>query len=968
MTYRYEQTSRYGNLDPLIQYGDGWIYGAVTPTIDVAVPTNVYVLHEKDYNIISWKNSSDKDMTGYYVYRSKTFGHGDATAIAFITSKDSNDKVQTCYIDYLTPTEETVQYYYAVVAISTDNYPSLLSTWAADINVENSFTQYKYLYTDQTTQTYFSTLDMYKKLGNFDTDRNVIPYRDTGNRYIQRKNDQDELVNVPIKKDCNYLYASLLPIDKYNLTNFNDLEFKLYIDDQLFGTNKPLWLTSVTAHTDETSLGTLYVNKDTFFSRYDTSRALGEDYTYSGFETFKYKSNIIYTPAVGSSHFIGSLVIDRNKYFSYFYQQQSLPSNTIIFTYINGNWLLNNQVVDLKETFGITYSSRSSLGNGDIITVNEYWTRDDITEYTEINTSFDSTHDLVYFYDEQATPKSYGVFYRYVIPEKDTTVTVDFNRQAFIYFRVPYIFNSKLLQTYIKDNLNLTTSISNKYNFKTYNYLIFPSVLGKIFNNKQIELKQLKGDLYKTDAQDDAIYKNFGSYFDLEQPAWMGGTNYRLCVLGDDITPGLLDAGINGGTIKGLQQAINAFTSFTATLTDQSTTNYLAVYSNAELISEANLPVIKKYSETSTYTLNDIVAHTLEIEQPVSTNSLTVSSVLPVDASITLLGNATQTENTINIEPGVSAISGVNATSSYTITDCDTTEDVFEAPTTEYNYFMYITNSTNSASSITLADTAPTTPSTNDYWYCTLLNSTNTLYQYDGTDWNAVTTALLCKALIDVSTEMYYYFIPNKGLHQLLNATYIDSNNKIVFDTSKYFINVNNKYKNKYYKVLSSDNTQYIIYKLNGLIWTPISSAPLDADTNWIFKDSYTTSATTDPIAYTHNYLINTWNLYFTQWKKSVTNEKYVVYGDAIKVNNSHVIDDANFIVSDYVSRLPYTRGVDYSFNTDTSTITWLSTDTKPKDGSYVLISYTVDIREELIRLINLIKYPQVHINYIWVQ
>ena len=93
MTNHFKDISYYRNLDPLIKYGDTWLYGAALPTANVGVPNGVCVLHEKDYNIISWKSSVNSDIVGYRIYRSTTVGHSDAKELTVILDRDSNGNV-----------------------------------------------------------------------------------------------------------------------------------------------------------------------------------------------------------------------------------------------------------------------------------------------------------------------------------------------------------------------------------------------------------------------------------------------------------------------------------------------------------------------------------------------------------------------------------------------------------------------------------------------------------------------------------------------------------------------------------------------------------------------------------------------------------------------------------------------------------------------------------------------------------
>jgi hypothetical protein len=836
--YRYDQTSYYRNTDPLIQYGDSWIYGAALPSTGVAIPTNVYVLHEKNYNIISWTNPAENDMKAYMIQRSKTYGHADATTIAIVDTKDLNGKVQTCYIDYLTENEETTQYYYSVIAVDNTNYRSLNSDWNADINLTQSFTSYKYLYTDQMTQTYWNTLDLLKKLGNFDTDRNVIPYRDLGNDYKQVKNPLGIFDNVAVKKDCNYLYATLLTLNDDQKAEYANgtLTYKLYMDETLMASNVPQTVLSanITETSEPKSVNGLVLNKELFSEAVDLD--LGEESS----KEFIYNSSIEVRNDPNGN--ITNLKIDRLKFLNKYFESNNytegdityniFPNNPIVFYYdgpIYKKWHYggpSGDVVTLSD-WGIKYELRyATLPNtSTVILVSEYWKNvtDDVNLSAELNTST----NVVTLYTTVIPKESYGISYLFDLTDNKTTLVVDYSKQAYIYFRIPYIYNSKLLQTYIIDNVS--GKKVNNINFKTYNYLIFPSVLGKIFNQKQIELKEAHGNLYKTDAASSAIYQNFGSFFDFEQPAWLDEKSYRRCVLGDDSNPGLLDAGMNGGTFKGIKQAISAISSGNATLSDQSATKYLTTYLDyTEVEDLEHLPSINLYDASQPYSTGDIIAYNENISDP-------------------------------TIAPDVS-----------------------------YNYLERVDDPVG------------------------------------------------------------------------------DVPGNIIQLGSQYFKNVDSIYKDGYFGIVNSDHTEVSIHKVVRDEILPVGTvATKDTHEDWIFKEEYDPQALTDPLSYTHNYIINTWNVNCTNWVKAIVDERYVVYGDKIKLNNNNLVDEPVTVVN-ASTNIPYVPSTDYTVDRENGYINWTNSNTKPEDGTYVNISYSVDIRKEIIRIINLIKYPQININYIW--
>ena len=426
------------------------------------------------------------------------------------------------------------------------------------------------------------------------------------------------------------------------------------------------------------------------------------------------------------------------------------------------------------------------------------------------------------------------------------------------------------------------------------------NVKNNLLINEQIKLKETRGNLYKTDAASSAIYQNFGSFFDFEQPAWLDEKSYRRCVLGDDSNPGLLDAGINGGTFKGIKQAVHAISSGNATLSDQSATKYLTAYLDYTEVTD--LPTINLYNASNIYNVNDIIAYNEDLatqdggsSTPESTNILEINSVIPSDACITLYGNGVQTGNSIEIIEGATCLNGTTDSTEFLMEGCEYT-DVSVAPDVPYTYLKCVNS-----------------------------------------------------PISGVTVEL----------------------------SSQYFTNVDNDYKDGYFGIVNSDNTAVSIYKVVR-DKTPLVGTVATKNTHedWIFRETTVEIINdkvhevdpqpTDPLSYTHNYIINTWNVNCTNWVKAIVNERYVVYGNTIKLNNTDLVESEQVTVVNASTNVPYVPSTDYTVDRENGYINWTNSNTKPEDGTYVNISYSVDIRKEIIRIINLIKYPQININYIW--
>ena len=138
----------------------------------------------------------------------------------------------------------------------------------------------------------------------------------------------------------------------------------------------------------------------------------------------------------------------------------------------------------------------------------------------------------------------------------------------------------------------------------------------------------------------------------------------------------------------------------------------------------------------------------------------------------------------------------------------------------------------------------------------------------------------------------------------------------------------------------------------------------------YIFKDDkYITPANTDPVSYTHAYITNTYKIEFNNWTRPTKPEKYLVYGNKLKLNNQNIIyPSSSFVVSvdeAQTNEIPITA---YNVNSKNGILTWTDSPYKPEDGSYVYIKYTVDIRPDIKKIIELFKFPQVNIDYVWVE
>lgn len=864
MTNHFKDISYYRNLNPLILYGDTWLYGAALPTANVGVPSGVCVLHEKDYNIISWKTSVSSDIVGYRIFRSTTVGHSDAKELTVILDRDSNGNVQTCYIDYLLDAELNTQFYYAVASINSADYTSFLSDWAADITIDNSFVSKKYLYTDQLTQSYWSIIDLYKRLGNIDTDRNIIPFRDRGNTYVQtytdsgfqnmylrgeisvedgylnnkgnaevgyltEGSDSARLVpkNVPVKIDCDYLYCTTLPTDEQK-------EYTFYMDDVPIATNKSSTTVSATIYeSDElNNLSNLVVDKTTFSSKVESSG------------TYNFYWNDVYN-----------------------------------------YWQDETTEVDLAE-FGITYTG---------------------------------------------TPVSHNV------------ISVDFSIIGYVYFRIPYIYNSKVLQTYIKSSDDI---IYNKLTFKAYNHLIFASTLGKIFNGIQIDLRETKGNLYTTEVSDPFVYKNFASYFNFEQPAWLDNVNYRNCVLGNTKTgeSGLWQAGMHGGTQLGLTEAVTALAAGNFTISSLADVDYLTIYSDYKPFTA---DVIKPYVENTTYSLNDVILYNGDYYQVLSDSDITITTT-DIFSSIDDTSKIKCVNNDYKDVLFVTEYDSTNPLTVQTLTETgDVTCNVYDIINID-SHFYEVRESFNYFYNLLIcSDTIPSVYGIENgtFYYNTNLNK---LYVVEAGAWVESPTDLKAGAIyLDQTFGILYQF----DGETLVNQTYLRLVDQIC----------------EILKVSVPIDLQ-AIYTLNGTEYYLKYIEIPEERKDYIFYDIEDESDD-NPISYTKQYITNTYQVEFDNWKRDTKPEKYLVYGNKVQLNNKNIIyPSSNFIVSYDEAQTSELPVASYTLNPKTGILTWSDPILKPEDGSYIYVQYTVDIRPDIKKLMELFKFPQVNIKYIWTE
>ena len=223
-----------------------------------------------------------------------------------------------------------------------------------------------------------------------------------------------------------------------------------------------------------------------------------------------------------------------------------------------------------------------------------------------ISTGLYTSQKLNYFYSILNTLKTYTIFdtEKYVVPNKNITVLengtyvpdndylyLDFFPNApsgtvfdvylnsqkimsgisrdYFYVTLPYIPNKQSFTLDIRNQATYTYSgnttpagtLFRTRTYTSYDYLIFPAAVAAQLNITRNSIEVLKNNLWKDECSLNLIYQNFGSFFSYPPPPYLITTEYAATVVGDGATrPGLVTAGMDGGTILGISEAIQSIT------------------------------------------------------------------------------------------------------------------------------------------------------------------------------------------------------------------------------------------------------------------------------------------------------------------------------------------------------------------------------------------------------------------------
>ena len=137
-------------------------------------------------------------------------------------------------------------------------------------------------------------------------------------------------------------------------------------------------------------------------------------------------------------------------------------------------------------------------------------------------------------------------------------ITSGINR-SFFYVTIPYIPPKQTFTIEVRDQSGST--LYKRRDYTSYDYLIFPSAVAKEFNDVRMDMEILKNNLWKDECNLSLIYQNFGSFFGFPPPPYFVTTEYKDTIVGNGTDkPGLVSAGMDGGTVAGIKEAIQSIT------------------------------------------------------------------------------------------------------------------------------------------------------------------------------------------------------------------------------------------------------------------------------------------------------------------------------------------------------------------------------------------------------------------------
>lgn len=128
------------------------------------------------------------------------------------------------------------------------------------------------------------------------------------------------------------------------------------------------------------------------------------------------------------------------------------------------------------------------------------------------------------------------------------------------YAVLPYLPQKQKFTLEVRSKGGVTTYRKREYT--SYDYLIYPAATAQTLNDCREDIEILKNNIWKDTCSLDLIYQNFGSFFNFPQPRYFATADYKDTVVGNEITskPGLISAGLDGGSIQGIKEAITSIT------------------------------------------------------------------------------------------------------------------------------------------------------------------------------------------------------------------------------------------------------------------------------------------------------------------------------------------------------------------------------------------------------------------------
>jgi hypothetical protein len=509
-------TNIYGNYTGNFFYGSCQYYGAVTTFARPLPPRNFYVIREKDYYILKWNHPEfNEDGTvcvpvSYYIYRSAHSNKRDPELVA-VLSASGLIPPDTCYADSLDPDRvgDTV-YYYQVLCVNDKVVGGILSDWTTDLFiVKNLLYEDTGLYTSTKNNYFYQLLQNIPESVVFDKEANVIPYRS-----VYKWNASTEKYDIPFSDYLIFDFFPDLPlgtilsvkVDNVTVSSNDTMRVPCNYTYNIIAVDQP----NKTFVIADSHLNTF---KNT---RIDVDGSTGNDGTYTIQEVKLHRT--VVTNELFNSY---DLQLD---HYPIIAASETITNETATITYVNGT------DYTLDCTTGVV---------------------------TWISGAIPAILYATYTYEDSTKTDI-------VVLEVLPSTTVDGNIRP---YGEPFFYTVVQSLTY-KDEIKVDICSADgsiiyktKY-FKPYNYLVFIATMAAALLLAKREVERTQQNLYKDECDFDKLYPNFGVFFNLTKPKYLTDEQYRDLLIGNGTLPGLYNAGFKGGTWGAVKDAIKSLTNY----------------------------------------------------------------------------------------------------------------------------------------------------------------------------------------------------------------------------------------------------------------------------------------------------------------------------------------------------------------------------------------------------------------------